>query len=172
MRPFCADDAPLVQRYAGAREVAAVTLNIPHPYPDGGAELWIATHAPNYDAGKDLTLAVTLRETGELMGAMSLMIERDHQIAELGYWMGLPYWGQGYATEAAQALVDFGFSKMALRKVFALHFGSNVASGRVMQKIGMTLEGVQRKQELKWERVEDLILYGILREEWQIDHEH
>jgi len=170
LRPFDLADAPEVQRLAGAREIAAVTANIPHPYPDGGAELWISTHAPRFDSDDGLTLAVTRREDGILMGAISLMVdaeEKAHGRAELGYWMGTPYWGQGYGTEAARALVDYGFGVLKLRRIFARHLGSNPASGRVMAKAGLRFEGVLRQHHVKWGRPEDDVHYGLLRCEWE-----
>ena len=103
LRPFTLADAPTVQRLAGASEVADTTLNIPHPYPDGAAEQWIATHVENFNAGDGATCAIVLRATSELCGAMGLDISRRHRRAELTYWIGVPYWNQGYATEAAAA---------------------------------------------------------------------
>ncbi len=167
LRPFALDDAPEVQRLAGAREIAEVTANLPHPYPDGAAELWIATHAPTFDSGRGIVEALTLRTTGALIGAISLSVEPKHERAELGYWLGVPYWGHGYCTEAARALVDYGFGEMGLRRIYARHFGSNPASGRVMQKVGMLLEGVLREHALKWGRVEDDVYYGLLRSDWE-----
>lgn len=170
LRPFELSDAPVVQRLAGAREVAATVSSIQHPYPDGAAEMWISTHVPGFDAGEELTEAITRQSDGVLIGAISLMMAPAHQRAELGYWIGVPYWGQNYCTEAARALVDYGFGELGLRRIFARHFGSNPASGRVMQKVGMRLEGILRQHDLKWGRVEDDVYYGLLREEWQAGH--
>ena len=86
--------------------------------------------------------------------------------AELGYWIGKPYWGQGYCTEAARATLDFGFEQLGLNRIFAHHFARNPASGRVMQKIGMTREGRLRQHVKKWDAFEDLELYGILKDHW------
>jgi RimJ/RimL family protein N-acetyltransferase len=170
LRPFEQADALEVQRLAGAREIAAATAHIPHPYPDGVAELWISTHAPHFDHDDGLTLAVTRREDGILMGAISLMVEAEsklHGRAELGYWLGVPYWGHGYCTEAARALVDYGFGVLKLRRIFARHLGSNPASGRVMAKAGLRFEGVLRQHHVKWGRAEDDVRYGLLRCEWE-----
>ena len=109
LRPFRLEDAPTVQRLAGVREVAATTLTVPHPYPDGAAEAWIATHAGAWAERKVLTLAVTLREDGALVGAVGLALVMADRRAELGYWIGVPWWNRGFATEASRALVDFGF---------------------------------------------------------------
>src|SRR5438045_3014662 len=91
LRPFALEDAPAVQRLAGAREIADTTLLIPHPYPDGVAEAWIATHAGAFEKGESASFAITLRTSGELCGAIGLGMQAPHRRAELGYWIGLPY---------------------------------------------------------------------------------
>ena len=107
--------------------------------------------------------AIVLKDDATLVGAMGLIVNRDHENAELGYWIGKPYWNQGYATEAAQAVVDYAFTALRLRRVFAHHFSRNVASGRVLKKIGMHHEGRLRQHVKKWDRFEDLDTYGIVR---------
>ena len=167
LRPFTLADAPTVQRLAGAFEVADTTLNIPHPYPDGAAERWIATHAENFKAGDAATFAIVLRATSELCGAIGLHVDHRHQHAEMGYWLGVPYWNHGYTTEAAAAMLTYGFTMQQLHRILARHVTRNPASGRVMQKIGMTFEGIQREHFRKGDRFEDLANYGILRDEWE-----
>ncbi len=167
LRPFTLLDAPELQRLAGAPEVAAGTLRIPHPYPDGLAEAWVLSHPGGYARGEELTLAITRLEDGVLLGAIGLAISGDDARAELGYWIGVPYWGRGYATEAATALLAHGFRALRLARIHACHFAGNDASGRVLQKIGMTHEGRQRSHVLKDGRLLDLELYGVLRQEFE-----
>ena len=151
-----------MQRLAGAREIAETTLAIPHPYPDGAAQEWIASHGDDPDL---LNFAVTLRESGELVGAVGLGLARDHARAELGYWIGVPYWGRGYATEAARAVVTYAFGELGLNRVFAFHFTNNPASGRVLQKIGMRHEGTRRAHTRKGDAFLDSESYAILRDD-------
>ncbi len=168
LRPFKPSDAPDIQRLAGDFAIADTTLNLPHPYEDGMAEDWISTHREAFEAGTDAFFAVTLRETGELVGAMTLMdIRSRFQRAELGYWIGRPYWGRGYATEAARAMLAYGFQELKLNRIFATHFVRNPASGRVMEKIGMICEGGMRQHAKRWDDFEDFKLYGILRSEFE-----
>jgi len=129
------------------------------------AEQWIAVHPGSYELGVLLPLAITLRSTGELAGAISLKIDRESDRADLGYWLGEPYWGQGYCTEAARAIVRHGFDVLGLNRIHAAHFARNPASGRVLQKAGMRQEGVARQHVRKWGRYEDLVLYGLRRSE-------
>ncbi len=166
LRPFTLLDAPAIQRLAGAPEIAATTLRIPHPYPEGLAEAWVLSHRGGYERGEELTLAITRLEDEALLGAIGLAIAAQDARAELGYWIGVPYWGQGYATEAAAALLAYGFQALGLARIHACHFAGNTASGRVLQKIGMTHEGRQRQHVLKDGQPQDLELYGILREEF------
>lgn len=166
LRPFALSDAADVQRLAGEWAVADTTSHIPHPYPDGAAEHWIDSHVERFAQREILTLAVTLRATGELLGAISLRLHDSDNRAELGYWIGVPYWNRGYCSEAARALIAYGFEHMGLHRVYAFHFVRNPASGRVMQKAGMTYEGTLRQHVKKWERYEDLATYGILRSEY------
>lgn len=166
LRAYVFDDAPTVQRLAGAPEVAETTLNIPHPYPDGAAEEWISKHAPAFAEGKAADWAITLADTGELLGSIGLIFDEVHRRAEMGYWVAAPHWGKGYCTEAAKRVLNYGFNERGLLRVCAHHFGSNPASGRIMQKIGMKYEGTLRHHIKKWDRYEDAVWYGILRDEF------
>jgi len=167
LRPFAASDAADVQRLAGEWDIADTTLNIPHPYEDGMAEQWIATHRPRFEEGRLCNFAVTLRASGDLAGAIGLVITRRFDHAELGYWIGKPYWGKGFCTEAARAVIDYGFAHLGLHRIHASYFARNPASGSIMKNLGMKQEGVLRGHVKKWGKYEDLILYAILREEWQ-----
>ena len=166
LRPFELSDAAVVQQLAGEREIADTTLTIPHPYEDGMAESWIETHEPEFEAGEVATFAITLRRNSELIGAIGLTLDRLQDKAELGYWIGKPFWNQGYATEAAKAIIQYGFDDLGLNRIGSRHMSRNPSSGRVMEKAGMQLEGKERQGTVKWGKHEDLLLYGILREEW------
>ncbi len=114
-----------------------------------------------------LWLAIMLRGDGRQIGGIGLRIEQEHQRAELGYWLGVPYWGQGYATEAAREMLRCGFEGLGLHRIFASHFGHNPASGKILKKIGMRHEGCQREHLRKWGQFVDSELYGILRPGWE-----
>ena len=159
-------DAHDVQRLAGDHAIADTTLNIPHPYEDGMAEQWIATHKPQFEAGEQATFAIALQATSELVGAIGLVINRRFDRAELGYWIGRPYWNHDYCTEAGRAVVSYGFTELNLNRIHTYHLSRNPASGRVMEKLGMTREGLLRQHAKKWGKYEDLVEYGLLREDW------
>ena len=165
LRPYTMADAPHVQRMAGSPAIASTTLALPHPYLDGMAEAWIGTHAPGWEARERLVLAIAT-PAGELRGAIHLALALPHRRAELGYWIGESYWGQGFATEAARAVLAFGFEQLNLNRVQAMHLTRNPASGRVLAKIGMKPEGVSRQLYVKDGRAEDVSRLAILRDEW------
>ena len=163
LRPFTPADAPEVQWLAGDKDIAATTQNVPHPYEDGMAERWIETHQGSFERGDLVNFAITLRYDNSLIGAIGLRINQPDDNAELGYWIGKPYWNMGYCTEAAEAVVHHAFAVLALHRVYAQHFKSNAASGRVMQKIGMSYEGYLKQHVKKWGVFEDMENYGLLR---------
>lgn len=99
-------------------------------------------------------------------GAIGFTINPEHETAELGYWLGVSYWGQGFGTEAARAMIEFGFSTLALHRVQAHHLGNNPASGRIMQKVGMKFEGRSPGAFKKWGEFLDVDRYGILHSQW------
>jgi [ribosomal protein S5]-alanine N-acetyltransferase len=136
LRPFTRDDAPDVARLAGAWDVAKTTAMVPHPYPPGAAENWIAAHARAWDQGTEYTLAVCDVDSGDLVGAASLRVDEARE-GNIGYWIGKDYWNQGYATEAVRSLLALAFDHLRLKRVWAIHLASNPASGRVMAKNGM-----------------------------------
>ena len=163
LRPFALADASELQRLASAPEVAATTLHIPHPYPDGMAKTWIEQHPAMFESGEGVVFAVVRRRDAALVGCVGLGCDLENQNAELGYWIGVPYWNQGYASEAARMVVAFGFAYFGLHRIKSSYFGSNPASGRVMEKIGMRYEGRRREQLFKEGRgFEDVVEYGIL----------
>lgn len=170
LRPFRASDAPGVRRLAGAREIAENTLNVPHPYPEGAAEAWIASHGPAFARGEMAAFAVT-QPDGTLVGACGLRMESEDAIAELGYWIGVPYWNRGYASEASRAVVDFGFETLGLQRIWARVFVRNPASARVAEKAGLRHEGTLRRNLRKGDELLDHHVHGILREEWLSERE-
>jgi ribosomal-protein-alanine N-acetyltransferase len=166
LRPFELSDAKIVQEKAGNKAIADTTVNIPHPYPDGVAEEWISTHQPRFESGELVNYAITLEKTGELIGAVGLVVNKKFNHAELGFWIDKDLWGRGYATEAARAVMDYGFNKVGLHRIFAEHMTRNPASGKVMRKLGMREEGLLKEHVLRSHRYEDVVVYGILNDDW------
>ena len=113
-------------------------------------------------------LAATLKSTGQLIGNCGVRLEAAgaHQ-ADIGYELDPDYWGQGYATEAARAMVDYGFSQLHVHRVWSWCVADNRGSAHVLEKLGMRLEGLLRENEYYKGRWWDTLMYGILDHEWQ-----
>lgn len=164
LRPYTETDIAEMLPLIGTREVAATTLRIAHPYTEKDAKGFLAlTRDPD-----KLWLAITLRTDGSQIGGVGLRLDEQHQHAELGYWLGVPYWGKGYATEAAREIMRYGFEELHQHRIFASHFKHNPTSGRILTKLGMRHEGCQREHLRKWNQFVDSELYGILHQEWDV----
>jgi RimJ/RimL family protein N-acetyltransferase len=159
-------DAKSVYTLAGAPEVAAMTLNIPHPYPKELAYEFINFSQRAWRYREHYNFAITLIDADDMIGCIGLTMNPDHNRAELGYWMGKPYWNKGYTTEAARCVIQFGFENLELNKIHAMHFPDNPASGRVLQKCAMTCEGILRAHVIKDGDYHDVNYYGIVRDDY------
>ena len=166
LRPYLLADVPDLIRLAGAYEIAATTLRIPHPYREQDAVDFVASTQAEAETGACTRFAITLRDGNLFCGGIGLRLEADHRRAELGYWIGVEFWGKGYATEAARAVLDYGFRGLSLYRIYASCYTDNQSSGRVLQKIGMQYEGCQRGHIFKWDVFHDLDMYGMLRSNW------
>ncbi|MFQ5953903.1 MAG: bifunctional GNAT family N-acetyltransferase/(deoxy)nucleoside triphosphate pyrophosphohydrolase [Kiloniellales bacterium] len=140
LRPFEVGDATDVRRLAGDWEVARLLPNVPYPYGKDAAVDWINHTRRGLAAGSEVTLAVTWRDGGGLLGAVGLTLSLHGRSAELGYWIGRAYWGQGFATEAAAAILSYAFEGLGLKRVSATTLAHNKASVRVLEKLGMRFE--------------------------------
>ena len=169
LRPFAPSDAALLCDLAGKRRIADTTISIPHPYTREYADAWIVKQA--HEAGPaahTVHWAIALNDYPDaLIGYTCIKnIDREHLEGELGFWLDEASGGQGYATEAAAATVTYAFHHLGLNRICAHHMVRNPASQRVLERIGMKLEGRLRQRVRKWEVFEDVLLWSILREEW------
>ena len=130
------EDAKTVAMLANDRRIAENTARIPHPYREADATSFIA--GANKPAGDALFL-ITLRD-GTIVGSCGLMLQDE--TPELGYWLGVPYWGKGYATEALHALIDYAFTDLGHAALQAGARVTNPASRRVLEKCGFQWTGV------------------------------
>ncbi|MBS0178796.1 MAG: GNAT family N-acetyltransferase [Nitrospira sp.] len=165
LRPFQTADAEAVHHLAGAKEVAAGTF-LPHPMDRQAAQDWVAQRQKDQAAGTSVTFAITLAESGDVIGSIGLEILAEHEQGRLSYWLGQAYWNRGFGTEVVTALLEYGFNSLTLHRLYAPHFHTNPASGRVLQKVGMTHEGRLREHYLRFGQRIDVELYGMLRQEF------
>ena len=135
LRAPAPSDIKSIVRFAAERRVAENTLRIPHPYRPADAEQFLA--AVNRQAGE---ATFVIARDGEAIGICGIDL-RDGA-AEIGYWLGAPFWGCGYATEAARALIDHAFGVLGHEALMAAARVSNPASRRVLEKCGFQWTGV------------------------------
>ncbi len=139
-----------------------LTDMFPHPYTEDSGREWI-----KYATGQDPQTNFAIVDNGDrVIGGIGLEIERDiyRVSAEIGYWLGLEWWGQGIATRAVRALTDWAFTTFTLERIQAGVFETNPASRRVLEKAGYRLEGRLYRKVIKEGKVLDLYMYARLRQ--------
>ncbi|MGU3308016.1 GNAT family N-acetyltransferase [Pseudomonas sp. M5A4_2d] len=167
LRALEMDQAETLFHLANGPKIADNTANIPSPYTLETAQGFIAGNAEKYRAGELLNLGMHVRETGALIGIVSLRLNPRHHYGQLGGWVAAHCRNQGYAAEAASAVMDFGFAELGLQRVGSQCFGRNKESARVMEKIGLRYEGCMRQAFLKNGVYEDLLGFATVRGDWE-----
>lgn len=155
------EDVPFVTEYLQDKIFSDLTSNIPYPYTKEHAELWVKMSRESFESNTGYTFAVRNKE-GRIIGAIGLH-DREDDKAELGYWMGKPFWNKGYITEAAVALIDFGFRELEFNKIYATYFLHNPDSGRIMEKIGMQKEALLKQHLKKEGEYFDIMMYSVFK---------
>lgn len=162
IRNYRENDAQALARYANNRAIARNLRNMfPHPYLISDAHNWIAIvmqQSPQAD--------FAIASPTELIGSIGLKFQTDvnHRSAEIGYWLGEPFWGRGIATAALKALSEYAFVEHDLVRLYAHVYEWNPASARVLEKAGYSLEGRLRKNVSKDGQIIDELLYAKIRE--------
>ena len=163
LRQYMLDDAPELAQKLNNPKIYRTTLALPYPYEQHHAVEWISTHQPALERGNAVHFAVTLKTDRTIIGTVSLMaINEMHRRADIGYFIAPDHWNQGYATEACQAVLDYGFRRLGLHRIQAQYFRGNPSSGRVIQKLGMQKEGLSRQAAYRAGKWHDLVNYAIL----------
>lgn len=158
LRPLVPADAQALASRANDRDV---WLNLrdrfPHPYSVRDAEEHVAAVAAS-----PVQTSFGIIVDGEAAGSVSLMLGQDieRMTAEVGYWLGRAFWGRGIAAEAVRAATWYGFDQLGMHRIFAVPFGRNSASIRVLEKVGYVREGVMRRSAIKDGELIDQILFA------------
>ena len=168
LRPFKLGDVGDVLAYASDPEVGRY-LPLPQPYTHDDAVEFVARRVLA-EWSTDPLFAIVWEQ--QVVGGTGLHIDKRHEIAELGYLVAARLWGLGIAPEAARAVIGWGFERYALHKIYARSDLRNRQSWRVMEKLGMTREGVLRGHRKAWDEHVDDVYYGVLREEWERTLKH
>ena len=165
VRSFSADDADAVAAYANNRNVRInLRDSFPYPYTIHDARKWLKSvkkHEPES--------SWAIASATEVIGGIGVHIQPDvyRQSAEIGYWLGEPFWGKGIATAAVKAIVAHVFDKFNMLRIHAGVFAWNPASARVLEKAGFAFEARLRKAVVKDGKNIDQLMYAMLREEWE-----
>lgn len=146
LRHFVQADAHRVQELIGNWNVASMLAKVPHPYPDGAAKEWIATHIAARANRTGFQFAI--EHDAELIGAMTLVASTSPDAMVLGYWIGEPFWGKGFATEAGCRIVRFAFQELDLALLHADYQMVNQNSGKVLYKLGFRDTGQEMRFSL------------------------
>lgn len=160
-------DIPKIIEYAGNKNVSITTLNIPHPYAEKDAIFWINSANQGFINKTQYTFGIRIKSSNEFIGGMGLKINNRFNRAELGYWIAEPFWNKGYATEAAKAILQFGFESLDLNKIYATHLTENPASGKVMIKNGMIKEAELKDHFKKENEYKSITQYRLTKNEFR-----
>jgi [ribosomal protein S5]-alanine N-acetyltransferase len=162
LRPWRVGDEASLVRHANNRRVWRNLSRLPHPYTTADADAWIS-RASAQSPPTDFAIAVQ----DEAVGGIGVEIGRDvfYRSAEIGYWLGEPYWGLGIATEALRAMTEYAFTTFDLCRLHAGVFEWNPASMRVLEKAGYALEARHRKNVTKDGETIDRLVYALVRSE-------
>jgi len=143
LRPPEAADIPVLVPLIGDFDVARNLSRVPYPYPEAAAHEYIARCEKTRAAGTDFNYAISRKNDGAFIGCCG--VHRKETGFEFGYWLGKPFWGRGFASEAARRLASFAFEEMAVPCLIAGWFHDNPASGRVLAKLGCTPNGAEQR---------------------------
>lgn len=165
LRNFTLQDTQRVYELAKDKQISDTTT-LPYPYELKHAKQWIEKHETQRLNGECLQFAICLKSTQEIIGCISYIFGTDQFRAELGYWIGVPYWGNSYCTEAVGKLIDYAFNELKLTKLTAHYMAHNASSGKVMKKCGMTQVAHFKKHIFKNNQYYDAIYFEILAEEY------
>jgi RimJ/RimL family protein N-acetyltransferase len=161
LRPFRDGDQASIVRNANNRKIwINLRDRFPHPYTSADADAWVREVA-----GHDPPTQCAIEVAGEAVGGIGITLQDDvhRRSAEIGYWLGEPFWGRGIMSEAVPAFTAYAFATFDLCRIYATVFEWNPSSGRILEKAGYKLEGRLRKSVTKNGRTIDQLLYACVR---------
>jgi len=168
LRDLKENDWQAVHRYASDPEVVRFMDWGPNSEEETKAFIQRSIASQKEQPRRNHTLAIVLKADDKLIGGCGIHVSNsDNREGWLGYCLNRRFWGQGYATETAKALLAFGFGQLDLHRVFATCDPANTASAHVLEKTGMKKEGHIREHRWAKEKWRDSFLYAILDREWQ-----
>ncbi len=167
LRPPERGDIRAIVRHCGDPRVALKTGTMPHPYLATDATGWLEQIEREHENCEAWSYAIELKSAPGMVGVISLKLRADHRSAEVGYWIGVPFWRRGYMTEALREILRHGFEDLRLLYITAWHMAGNPASGKVMQKARMKFENVVEGGLCRDGALHDKVNYGLFADEWR-----
>ena len=165
IRKLKLSDADDVYRNIKDKEIVKYTENIPHPYHKQDATRFIRRSWRKIESKKAYNFCITLKENNKVIGGVGLGvgdIDWKNKNAEIGYWLGKKYWGQGLASEAVKLIVKFGFEQLKLHRIYGIVSEENIASQKVLEKCGFKLEGELKEEFYRDKKWHNGLIYGLL----------
>ena len=166
-KPGLADAARIIV-LANDPVIAELTLSVPHPYTEAHVIDWLSIVNAGWKNKTAFAFGICNPDSGEMLGAVGLHISDKYGYGELGYWLGAPYRGRGYAKEAVAAVINYGFQRTDVVRIQAIHRVDNLASGRVLLSNGLQREATLENYVIKEGAAWTVVQYRLLKEEWQI----
>jgi len=158
-------DADEIQHILDEHEIYKNTLTIPSPLPANWAYNWIKMLNKKKEQGNLISFSIRSKSDGKIIGVASLVdISLDHERAELAYMIGSSFRRKGYATEAANMIIDYGFNNLHLSRIYAFHLGYNSSSGALLRKLGFKHEGCMINHIKKDGVFMNSEIFGILKD--------
>lgn len=162
LRRINISDIETITQLANYPAISSFTMRMPYPSCKDLIRNWMEQ---DLAAGGDDSgfFVIHIKDSNVIIGVIGLEIDLENENAELGYWLGIDYWGQGFCTEAAKAILQYGFDKLMLHRIWTFYIEGNDSSKRVLEKIGMTYEGTFRKHIKKRGVFKDVFYYSKLK---------
>lgn len=167
LRPLRVEDAELLVPLMRDPRVAEPYVLPRYPWSLADAHAQIAAMEADFEANRRLDLGIEPQVEGRVVGVVSLGFAPAHDRAELGFWVGQPYWRQGHAGAAARLLLQWAFEERRLHRVSARTLGDNPRAAGLLQALGFTREGLLRQHQYHWGRFRDVAQWGLLAHEWR-----
>ncbi len=168
LRPMCQEDAPSVYENWAKDDEVTKYLTWPSHSSVEASKGYMQFLESGYPDPKFYQWGIVLKETGELIGNISVVdLIENIDAAELGWVIGRRWWGQGIMPEAATEVVRFLFEEVGCNRICAGFDQNNPKSGRVMEKIGMTREGLHKAAGKNNQGIVDMVIYGLIKEDWE-----
>ena len=164
LRPHELIDAPFMAELINEKEVVLMT-RLPYPYTLKDAHQWIGQSHELFKRGEAVSFSIILAKTQQLIGGIGLTINTKQRQAELGFWLGKSYWQQGYATEAAIAMLHYAREQLDLNYIYSQVVVENTASINVLEKLGMHRESILLNVRERFAYQFNMYVYAIVLNE-------